>query len=208
MTTRYEPVGAESESDPGSHGRVQRNKLGIVTAQDMELAESQALWLAQKGAIETYAADHRFTAEDVCSLHRSWLGPIYSWAGEYRTVNLGKGGFQFATAALIPELMRKLEREVLAKYTPCREGPVETTVGALAIVHAELILIHPFRDGNGRLARLIASLMALQAKLPALDYSALDVEGRDPYIAGIHAALDRTYDPLTVIFEKAIDRTT
>src|SRR5258708_16143906 len=118
MTTRDENVVAESESEPGSHWRVQRNKHGIVTAEDMELAESQALWLAQKGAIETYAADHRFTAEDVCSLHRSWLGPIYSWAGEYRTVNLGKGGFQFATAALIPELMRKLEREVLAKYTP------------------------------------------------------------------------------------------
>jgi hypothetical protein len=68
MTARYEPVGAESESEsePGSHGSVLRNKLGIVTAQDMELAESQALWLAQKEAIEIYAADHRFTAEDVC----------------------------------------------------------------------------------------------------------------------------------------------
>ena len=57
------------------------------------------------------------------------------------------------------------------------------------------------------LARLVASLMALQAKLPALDFSALDAEGRDPYIAGIHAAPERNYGPLTSIFEKAIDRT-
>ncbi len=207
MTSRYEPGGVESEPEPGSQGRVLRNKLGIVKVEDMELAESQALWLAQKDAIDTYAADHRFTAVDVCSLHRSWLGPIYAWAGEYRTVNLGKDGFQFASATLIPELMGNLEREVMAKYTPCQPGSSNAMAAALAIVHAELILIHPFRDGNGRLGRLIASLMGMQAGLPALDFSALDGAGKQPYIAGIHAALDRDYGPLTAMFEEAIDRT-
>lgn len=62
--------------------------------------------------------------------------------------------------------MAKLERQVLAKHTPCAEGSVENVASALAIVHAELILIHPFRDGNGRLARMLATLMALQARLP------------------------------------------
>jgi cell filamentation protein len=207
MTARYEPAGTESEPEPRSRGRVLRNKLGIVKVRDMELAESQALWLAQNEAVETYAADYRFTAQDVCALHRNWLGPIYEWAGEYRTVNLGRGGFQFASATLIPELMRKFEREVLAKYTPCREGSVKEIAAALAIVHSELILIHPFRDGNGRLARLVASLMGLQAKLPALDFSALDGTGKAPYIAGIHAALAQNYAPLTATFEKAIDLT-
>ena len=62
----------------------------------MSLAESQALLLAQHQAVEMYSEDHRFTAADVCSLHRLWLGPIYAWAGEYRNVNIGKGGLQFA----------------------------------------------------------------------------------------------------------------
>ena len=39
-----------------------------------------------------------------------------------------------------------------------------------AAVHAEPILIHPFREGNGRCARLLATLMGLQAGLPALDF--------------------------------------
>ena len=101
----------------------------------------------------------------------------------------------------------KLDRQVLAKCTPCGEGPFEAVANALAMVHAELILIHPFRDGNGRLARMLATLMGLQAGLPALDYSSLEARGKKAYIAGIHAAVDHNYEPLTAVFAKAIDRT-
>ncbi len=134
MTTRYDAQGAEAESEPGSRGRVLRNLLGIMRVGDMELAESQALWLAQQEAIETFGGDHSFTAADICSLHRMWLGPIYSWAGAYRSVNLGKGGFQFAAAHLVPELMIQLERSTLARYTPCRESAENVVAEALAVV--------------------------------------------------------------------------
>lgn len=207
MTSRYEPAGVESEFEPGSRGRVLRNRLGITKVRDMQLAESQMLLLAQRKAIEAYAADHRFSSADIRELHRTWLRPIYDWAGEYRRVNLAKGGFQFANARLIPDLMAKLERQVLAKHTPCTEGSVDSVASALAIVHAELILIHPFRDGNGRLARMLATLMALQARLPALKFSSFEGSGKRAYIAGIHAALGDNYRPLTAAFAKAIDRT-
>lgn len=150
-----------------------RNRLGITRVRDMGLAESQALLLAQARMIEEYSAEHRFTAADVMRMHLLWLGPIYVWAGEYRQVNIGKSGFQFANAQLIPRLMADLERRHLARYTPCRAQPAEALAQALAIVHAELILIHPFREGNGRLARLLAVLMGLQAGLPPLDFTPL-----------------------------------
>ncbi len=204
MTTRYDPQGIEAEFEPGSRERVLRNALGIIRVRDMQLAESQALWLAQRQAIDTFSEDRRFTAEDIRSLHRMWLGPIYPWAGEYRSVNIGKGGFQFAGAHLIPGLMSKLERGVLARFTPCQEPEAAE---ALAAVHAELILIHPFRDGNGRLARLLALLMGLQAGLPPLDFSPLDGRGKMRYIAAIHAAMGRDYRPLAAVFERIIERT-
>lgn len=77
---------------------------------------------------------------------------------------------------------------------------------ALAEVHAELILVHPFREGNGRLARLLALLMALQAGLPPLDFSPLSGHGKRAYIAGIHAALGRDYAPLAAMFTRVIER--
>jgi len=68
-------------------------------------------------------------------------------------------------------LMEDLEKGPLREFTPCRFDTIGKTVKALAIVHTELVLIHPFRDGNGRVARLLATLMALQAELPPLDFS-------------------------------------
>lgn len=207
MITRYDASGPEAEFEPGSRGRVLRNLLGIKRVGDMELAESQALWLAQQQAIETFGGDHRFTAVDICTLHRMWLGAVYPWAGEYRSVNLGKGGFQFAAALLVPGLMAQLERGALARYTPCLESAQNAVAEALAVVHAELVLIHPFRDGNGRLARLLALLMGLQAGLPPLDFSPMEGRGKKRYIAAIHAAIGHDYQPMAEIFERIIART-
>ena len=78
MTTRYEPTGVQAEFEPGSRGRVLRNLLGITRVRDMNEAESEALLLAQRQAVEHFTEDHRFTAADVCLLHRMWLGPIYA----------------------------------------------------------------------------------------------------------------------------------
>lgn len=68
-----------------------------------------------------------------------------------------------------------------------------------------MILVHPFRDGNGRLARLLALLMALQADLPPLDFSPMAGRGKRAYIAAIHAAMSADYEPLKRLFIKIID---
>ena len=83
----------------------------------------------------------------------------------------------------------------------------ESQALALAVVHGELILIHPFREGNGRLARLVVVLMGLQAGLPPLDFSPLQGRGKLHYFAGIQAAMSNNYQPLKEMFEKVIDRT-
>lgn len=204
MTRKYHAEGLQAEFEPGSGGRVLRNRLGITRVRDMNEAESQALLLAQEAALDLYSPDHRFTASDVGALHRLWLAPIYDWAGEYRSVNIGKGGFQFAHAPLIPGLMQALERGALARHTPCRAASDVDMAAALAEVHAELILIHPFREGNGRLARLLALLMALQAGLPPLVFSPLAGRSKLAYIGGIHAAVGGNYGPLAARFGRVI----
>lgn len=201
---KYEAHGAEAEFEPGSRGRVLRNLLGIQRVRDMQLAESQALQMAQDAMLDRFSPDHRFTAQDICDMHAYWLEDIYPWAGQYRMVNIGKGGFQFAHAPLIPGLMRDLERGPLRRCTPCQPADDAAVAAALAEVHAELILIHPFREGNGRLSRMLAVLMALQAGLPALDFKPMLGRGRAAYIGGIHAALGHDYAPLTAVFQRVI----
>ena len=94
---RYEAQGAEVEFEPGSRGRVLRNLAGILSVRDMARRESEALLAATERLIDETAVEQRFTAEDVCRMHRLWLGEIYPWAGEYRQVNMEKDGFPFGS---------------------------------------------------------------------------------------------------------------
>jgi cell filamentation protein len=207
MTTRYKPVGPEGEFEPGSRGRVLRNRLGIRSIREMERRESAALLRATEHMIDATRADQRFSANDIRSMHKVWLGEIYEWAGEYRHVNIAKGGFMFAAADCVPRLMQELSSGPLKEYTPCNFSGLEMQARALAVVHAELLLIHPFRDGNGRCARLLSTLMGLQAGLRTLDPSSIRGIEKRRYIAAIHAAFGKDYAPMERVFRRVIEST-
>lgn len=102
--------------------------------------------------------------------------------------------------------MATLGKEVLRRRTPCGSAADATVARSMAEVHAELILIHPFRDGNGRVARLLDLLMASQAGLPSMDLRALARGGKRKYVLAIHAAMSRDYVPLEALFASAIER--
>jgi cell filamentation protein len=191
MTDRYSTSHLiEDQYEPGSHGRVLRNLPGIKSPKEMEVAETSELWLVQEKLIGEVSIDQSFTVDDICRIHREWLGKIYPWAGKPRNVNLSKGGFDFAMARVVPELLDEFERRQLRRYTPCIFSSREEVVHALAEVHVELMLIHPFREGNGRLGRLLATLMALQAGLPILEFSEMIGVRKEEYFAAVRAGLD------------------
>lgn len=182
----------EAQFEPGSDGAVLRNLPDIASSAEMDVAEANALVRAVDSLVRSYDADHRFTASDICEIHRVWLGGIYAWAGEYRQVNLSKGDFMFAVAGRIPALMAEYERDEVVR--------------ALAEAHVELVLIHPFREGNGRVSRVLSTLMALQAGLPLLDFSIIADEKKEDYFAAMRAGLGRDYRPMERIFSGIIER--
>ena len=181
-----------------------RNLAGITNPEEMEILEANALAEAMDEILRKFDQEHRFTADDICLIHKVWLGEIYQWAGQYRQVNISKGGFAFAMAAQVPKLMEQFEQEQLKKYTPCLFEKREEVVGAIAEVHTELVLIHPFREGNGRVARVLATLMALQAGLPLLDFSIMN-EQKDKYFAAVQVGLERNYRPMETLFAEVIE---
>lgn len=195
----------EAQYEPGSDGQVLRNRLGLTSKEDMDAAEASALERTMDVLVRTYDDTHRVTAADLCDWHRLWLGDIYEWAGQYRRVNVSKDGFPFAAAAQVPALMNQFEREVLARSTPCSFSNLRKVVRALAETHVELVLIHPFREGNGRLARILSTLMALQAGLPLLYFRSIAGEGKVAYITAIQAGLDQDYVPMERLFEQIIE---
>jgi cell filamentation protein len=207
VSDRYKIGNSEVEFEPGSRGRVLRNLLGIRLIRDMEVAESEALVDTQNALLDVYTMTHRFTADDIRSIHRQWLGGIYAWAGEYRNVNVSRGGFLFAAAAQVPRLMAAFDRRELAEETPCSGMTPSRLARALARTHGELVLIHPFRDGNGRCARVLAYLMAIQAGLPSLQFDRFAGRGKVAYVTAIQSVLSGDYSRLEDLFAKSIDRT-
>jgi len=151
-----------------------------------------------------YKQTHRFTAYDLCTLHKHWLGGIYPWAGDYRQVNVSKGGFLFAAANLIPRLMQEFDSDSLRRHTPLRAETLPEMSAALAETHTELVLIHPFREGNGRLARLLAVLMSEQAGLPYPAFELMRRRRESEYFAAVRAGLDRNYTPMSRLFASVI----
>lgn len=103
--------------------------------------------------------------------------------------------------------MKDFEQKQLKKYTPCLFENRDDVALALAEVHVELMLIHPFREGNGRFGRLLATLMALQAGLPPLDFSEMAGHLKEDYFAAVRAGLDKDYLLMQDMFSAVIEKT-
>jgi cell filamentation protein len=208
--TRYvTPDGPEAEFEPGSRRRVLRNRLGIRRKTQMDRVEFEALVAAQEEYLARIGPQTRLTAAILCQMHRHWLGRIYEWAGRYRTVELAKGDFRWPPAFRVSQNMDAFEKGVLARCTPCHAGPLVEVARCIAEVHAELLLIHPFREGNGRLARWASDLMAFQAGLPAPDYSFIGRGARKrraAYLEAVRRGYVRDYEALTAFFVEALER--
>jgi len=198
---------AESQYEPGSRGRVLRNKLVITKKREMEEIETQALQVAIDTLLDKYDADYRFKETDIKIMHKLWLGEIYEWASVYRQVNMSKEDFTFAAGNQIPKLMTEFEKVTLHKHTPCNFKTQERIIQALAEVHVEFVLIHPFREGNGRVARILSTVMASQAGLPILNFADITARKRKHYYAAINNGMDRNYKPMEEIFTSIIERT-
>ncbi len=122
----------------------------------------------------------------VRNLHKRLFGQVWKWAGTFRKTekNIGVDPLQIAIQLrqLLDDARYWIEHET---YPPMELA---------ARFHHKLVLIHPFPNGNGRHARIMAD--AILTKLmgePAIDWAGgYKLEGmnerRDQYIAALRAA--------------------
>ncbi len=87
--------------------------------------------------------------------------------------------FEYALPKDVPQLMEKwfmLYYKLMSSTVP---GDRETALQAYVALHVSFVHIHPFFDGNGRMARLVANLPVLKAGLPPV---IVPKEARKTYI--------------------------
>ena len=123
-------------------------------------------------------------------MHQLALGHLHAFAGKLRVVNLSKGGFNFHSAKFLEETMRDFDQRLLRPF-PSTYDRTDDLIRDMALVHGELLFIHPFREGNGRTARLLADMMAQKQGHGKLRWEQVGREHFDAYVHAVQqAALD------------------
>ena len=96
--------------------------------------------------------------------------PVGAWKrepnGTHATVDDRQVFIEFASPSDVPELMAAWL--VLLNGYLLQTLNEEEALSAYAVLHLAFVRIHPFFDGNGRMARLLANLPALNAGLPPI----------------------------------------
>jgi len=114
------------------------------------------------------------------------------FAGKYRDVNVSKGGFPFAAARFLPEIMKTFEIEILSNL-PNIYFSKEELITDIAKVHSELLFIHPFREGNGRTARILANIMCRKQGYEPLKFQLITEKEFEAYVFAVQLATDKNY---------------
>jgi Fic-DOC domain mobile mystery protein B len=162
----------------------------IAYRSELNEAEQENIARAQDWALARRRdpLNERFVAD----LHKKMLGDVWRWAGKFRTSqrNLGIPFYE------IPVALRQLLDDVKAWIEYQSYAPDEIAVR----LHHRMVHIHPFPNGNGRHARLMADLLIMRLGRERFSWGreslreAGDVRGR--YIAALKAADNHDIGPL------------
>ena len=98
------------------------------------------------------------------SIHKYLFDNLYEFAGQIRKVNISKGGFRFANALYLNEILVKIN-----------EMP-ENTIEEIIAKYVEMNIAHPFREGNGRATRIWLDLILRKELKQVIDWNEVDKE--------------------------------
>lgn len=106
--------------------------------------------------------------------------------------------FQFATPLETPGKMKELVEWLKKELIKTRLGPLSLA----AHLHHRFVLIHPFDDGNGRVARLLSNYVFLRNDLPPIIVKSTD---KANYLGALRLADVGQLDPLINYFEEQLE---
>ena len=143
-----------------------KNKLGIDDAAELarteeKISKAKALELFETGLLDTFPVG---CFAGLQKIHGYLFGDIYDFAGKVRDVNLAKGSFRFAPVMYLESALKHID-----------EMP-QSTFDAIIEKYVEMNVAHPFREGNGRSARIWLDAILKQKLRQVIDWRTVDKE--------------------------------
>ena len=128
------------------------------------------------------------TVKGLQQIHGYLFGGLYDFAGQIRTLNIAKSGFQFAMARYLPETLKQIE-----------EMP-ESTLEAIVDKYAEMNVAHPFMEGNGRSTRIWLDLILKKNLKLCVDWSKIN---KKEYLAAMEKSVTDVA-PIKALLQSAL----
>ncbi len=176
--------------------------INLLNIRDFDiLSEAEAEFTAER--YRTYNPSQNtisdFTLEHLKHLHFHLFQDLYDWAGQTRDVDISKGETRFCTWTRIEPEAQKLFNTI-PNLAQCKN--YNELIEKVADLFCELNLLHPFREGNGRVLRFFFEEM-----LYTLGYDITWPRiSRQNWIDANVAGVNLNLEPLKVIFNQAISK--
>lgn len=142
------------------------SKLGLTSS--AELAREEERISKKKAAMlfENHILDNLKSGKfsTLQTIHKYLFDEIYDFAGKLRTVNIAKGNFRFAPLMYIESALKNIDEMPQSNFDEIIEKYVEMNIA------------HPFREGNGRSARIWLDHMLKTEIGKVIDWSKVDKE--------------------------------
>lgn len=142
------------------------NKLGLTSS--AELAREEERISKKKAAMlfENHILDNLKSGKfsTLQTIHKYLFDEIYDFAGKLRTVNIAKGNFRFAPLMYIESALKNIDEMPQSNFDEIIEKYVEMNIA------------HPFRECNGRSARIWLDHMLKTEIGKIIDWSKVDKE--------------------------------
>jgi len=157
----------------------------LATKEELNEWERENILRAREWAVGDRTAAPDLASDNyVRKLHAKMFDQTWKWAGEYRHSEKNIG---------IP--FHEIRERLMALFGDVRYWIENNTYPPDEIAvrfHHRLVLIHPFPNGTGRHARMIADVIAMKLGLPAFTWGSANLvkegEARTRYLEAIRAA--------------------
>ena len=142
------------------------NKLGLTNQVELAKAEEK---LSKQKAKELYDSGkineiEVGTFKGLSEIHDFLFSEIYDFAGKIRTVNIAKGNFRFAPVMYLEHSLKHIDQMP------------QTSFEEIIKKYVEMIIAHPFREGNGRSTRIWLDLILKDELQKVVDWNLINKE--------------------------------
>lgn len=178
------------------------NKIGTISREELEHYESYLLSITYRRIFEKLKNFPEYylpiNSQKIKMLHKVIFDDLYDWAGEYRNIHISKEGFPFPPGDIVKSEMKRLDKQLFNKISYDPRASLEEIAELLAVVSAEITIIHPFREGNGRIVRVVLDIISIAFDIQPANWGVLkSYTDKDKYLKCMYSGYKKDYKPLT-----------